>query len=56
MDRKEIEKRLNKVANLIEQTPYEYYYIELRTKQDRYTMQRTKENSIIGFRGGVQDE
>ncbi len=50
MDRKEIEKKLNKVADLIEQTPFEYYYIELKTKQDRYTMERNKETSVIGFR------
>lgn len=51
MERKDIEKKLNKIANTVEQTPYEYYYIEVKTKQDRYIMERTKETSVIGFRG-----
>ena len=53
MEDKEIRKYLGKVSDIIEKIPYKYCYFEIKTENDRYTLEKDKPTTtILGFGGG----
>lgn len=41
---------LNKTSNILEDIDYKSVYIEIQTKDNKYTLEKNKELKIIGFR------
>jgi hypothetical protein len=41
---------LNKIKKIIESIDYERVYVEIETKNDKYTLEQEKEKNIIGFK------
>lgn len=41
---------LNKIKNIIESIDYKKVYVEIETKNNKYTFQQEKEKEIKGFR------
>lgn len=50
------QKQLNRISRAINEIPYKHIYIEIETKTDKFILEKDKETSVIGFRGGVQDK
>ena len=48
----EYQKQLNKITKVLKEIPYINAYIEIETKTDKFILEKHKETSVIGFRGG----
>lgn len=40
---------LDKINNLVENINYESVYIEIKTKNDKYVLEKEKNTRVIGF-------
>lgn len=45
----DVMKQLQKIMNQVEQIDYKSVYIEIETKNDRFTMNKVKSKNQIGF-------
>ena len=41
---------INKIEKIIEETEYEKLYIEIETKEDKYTIEKERKHEVKGFR------
>ena len=41
---------LNKIKNIIENIDYKKVYVEIETKNNKWTLEQEKEKEVIGFR------
>lgn len=45
----DVMKGINKITNIVNQIDYEYLYVEIRTKDDTFILDKTKSKNPIGF-------
>lgn len=45
----DVMKGINRITNIVNQIEYEYLHIEIRTKNDTFILDKTKQKNQIGF-------
>lgn len=46
----EYKKQLEKIAKALEEIPYNYAYVEIKTKEDKFIYEKHKDTKVLGFR------
>lgn len=52
----DFQKQFNRISKAINEIPYQSVYIEITTKTDKFILEKHKETSVLGFRGGAASE
>ena len=50
------QKQFNRIVRALNEIPFKNVYVEIETKTDKYIIEKHKETSVIGFRGGALSE
>lgn len=50
----EYKKQLSRIAKALEEIPYTYAYVEIKTREDKFIYEKDKNTKVLGFRKGVE--
>ena len=46
---------MNRISKIIEDVDYQSLYVEIKTRDDKYILDRQRETIVTGFRGSEKD-